>query len=64
MCGAWELELSMTPEVAIQGVGLDDPFSKPGLLSNCWVVPPPPLTVKLIVVVCVLPPPEPLINTL
>lgn len=44
--------------VTVQGAGLVDPFSNPGLPRIC-VVPPPPaaLTVRAIVVVCVTPPP-------
>ena len=55
----------MTLAVTLQGDAFD-PFSKPGLPSNCSVTPPPPpeLTVRPIVVECDLPPPEPPIETL
>src|SRR5437016_6265011 len=59
VCEASKPELSITPEVAVHGAGLDDPFSNPGLPSNCCVV-PLPVTVTVIVVACVCPPPEPL----
>jgi hypothetical protein len=57
-CGGSVLVLLMILFVAwvvvtVQGAGLVDPFSNPGLPST-WVVPPPPpdaLTVRAIVVV-------------
>ena len=47
------MELLITPDVAVQGAGLVDPVSNPGLPSNCVVVFPPPdaVTVRAIVVV-------------
>ena len=44
--------------VTVQGAGLEDPFSNPGVPRTC-VVPPPPeaVTVSDTVVVCVTPPP-------
>jgi hypothetical protein len=53
------VELLITPVVEVQGAGLVDPFSKPGLPSTCVVVPPPPeaLIVRAIRVVCVTLPP-------
>ena len=66
MCGASLVELSITPELTVHGAGFDEPFSKPGLPSNCWVVPPPPavVTVRLTFAVWVLLPPVPVIVTL
>ena len=51
------VELSTAPEVAVQGAGLLEPFSKPGLPRSCWAVPPEAVTVKETVAVCVIPPP-------
>ena len=65
MCAASKLVLSITPAETVQGAGLPEPFSKPGLPNNCCVVPPPlAVTVKLIVAEWVLLPPEPLTTTL
>ena len=64
MWGASKAELSITAGVTVHGAGLDDPFSNPGLPSNCCVVPPPLVTVRLIVAECVCPPPEPVTETL
>ncbi len=48
----------ITPALAIQGAGLEDPFSKPGLPRICVVVVPPEVViVSEMVVVCVIPPP-------
>src|SRR3954470_10005931 len=46
----------MTPAVTVQGAGLAEPFSKPGLPMSCVV---PPVTVRLTVVVWVMEPPVP-----
>lgn len=53
------MELLITLADAVQGAGLVDPFSNPGLPRICVVVPPPPatLTVRAIVAVCVTLPP-------
>src|SRR5258706_469536 len=46
----------MTAGVAVQGAGLAEPFSKPGLPRSCVV---PPVTVRVTVVVWVMAPPVP-----
>lgn len=46
----------MTPVVTLQGAGLAEPFSNPGLPRICVVV-PPEVTVSEIVAVCEMPPP-------
>src|SRR5262249_62094931 len=51
----------MTPAVADQGDEFE-PFSKPGLPSNCWT-PPDEFTVRAMAVECVLPPPVPVTTT-
>src|SRR5689334_12728588 len=47
----------MTPAVGVHGAGFAEPFSKPGLPSNCCAA--AEVTVTETVVVCVLPPPVP-----
>src|SRR5262249_47697571 len=47
--------LLITPAVADQGEGLDEPFSKPGFPSSCWV--PEDRTVRLTEAECAFPPP-------
>jgi len=44
------VELLMTPLVTVQGAGLVEPFSNPGLPKICVVVPPLVETVKETVV--------------
>lgn len=46
----------ITPVVTVQGAGLVDPFSNPGLPRICVVV-PPEVTVREIVELCEMPPP-------
>ncbi len=49
----------ITPALTVQGAGLEDPFSNPGLPRICVVVPPPPeaVTVSEMAAVCVMLPP-------
>src|SRR5712692_3528338 len=56
VCGASNVELSMTCGVTVHGAGFADPFSNPELPSSCIVV-FAAVTVKLIVTVWVCPPP-------
>ena len=57
LCGGSLAELLTTPVVTVQGAGLAEPFSNPGLPRICVVVPPPAVTESEIVVVWVIPPP-------
>jgi len=50
------VELLITPLVTVQGAGLVDPFSNPGL-PRIWVVVPPEVIVSETVVLCETPPP-------
>ena len=54
------MELLTTPAVTVQGAGLVDPFSNPGLPRICVVV-PPVVIVSETLVLCETPPPLALI---
>jgi hypothetical protein len=64
-CGGSLVELLITPELVTHGAGAVDPFSNPGLPSNCVVVVPPPeaAIVSAMVAVCVTVPPVAVIVT-
>src|SRR4051794_22217305 len=51
----------MTPAVGVQGAGLAEPFSKPGLPRSCVI--PPLVTVRVTVVVWLVVPPTPVMVT-